>query len=158
AAAQTAYNAGNPANFAILNGTITEGQSHGYSSNPLFLQQLPGLAVNNLHVNDNGMDTEAVNAVYATRTVSIRNSVFTDSIDNISDRMRDFSTLAINSTNAPIFIDGNQILSSPQIGIGVGDNNPQYRVTVTNNTVSPLAVTSNAYAIGIAALQNFEIA
>jgi hypothetical protein len=117
-----------------------------------------GLSINNVQTHAYGIDTDTLDAYSATGSIVVRNSTINESISNITDRMHLGESLALDHTGGAIFIDSNQILGSPHTAIALTYNNPQYRAVVTNNTISQNAIVANAYGIGIAAAQNFEIA
>jgi hypothetical protein len=146
------------ANFAVENGSLVQGQAHGYASNPFFAEYMSGLSVYNVTTQDYGIDTQTLDAYTAGGGIVVRNSTFRESVDNITDRMSNFATLALTYLQGPAFVDNNQILGSPQCGIVLANNNPQYRITISNNTIQQHAIVTNGYGISIAALQNFEIA
>jgi hypothetical protein len=146
------------ANFTVRNGQINQGRGGGYSSSPLFCPYLPGLTITNVQTYATGMDTISLMANFASVQVTVRGSTFQQNIDNISNRINNYSTLALYDINGPVLIDGNQILNSPQVGINVGFNNPQYPVVIQNNVIRPNEVVGNGYGIEIAGLQNFTIA
>jgi hypothetical protein len=145
-------------NFSIRNGFIAQGEGRGYGSGPLYAVALHGLTVDNLRTHATGMDVSSLSADYATGSITVRNSTFAEDIDNISNRMRDYATLEFNHTAASILVEDNQILGSPQVGIMLSCNDPQYPVAVRHNTIKQDAVVANAYGILIAALRNFTIA
>jgi hypothetical protein len=145
-------------NFTVRNGVVAQGQGGGYESDPLFFNTLPGLTVDGVQTQATGMDVSSLEGDFASGAMTVRNSTFQEAIDNISNRMRNFATLAFNNTNGTLLIDGNQLLGSPQVGIMLSFNNPQYTLTVSNNTIEQNAVVTNGYGIGIAALRNFTIA
>src|SRR5262249_27312368 len=92
----TAQNASRKAaNFTVKNGSIVQGQGNGYASSPLYFWKLAGVTVENVQTSATGMDTQSLDATYATDHVTIRNSTFRESIDNISNRMLNFATLKL---------------------------------------------------------------
>jgi PKD repeat protein len=145
-------------NFTVQNGTINQGQAQSYAGCPFFAEYMNGLSINNVQTHAYGIDTDTLDAYSATGSLVVRNSTINESISNITDRMHLGESLALDHTGGAIFIDSNQILGSPHTAIGLTYNNPQYRAVVTNNTISQNAIVANAYAIGIAAAQNFEVA
>jgi hypothetical protein len=154
--AQTAYR--KAANFTVMNGSVVQGQGNGYASSPLFFRGIAGVTVDNVQTYATGMDTQTLDATYATDHVTILNSTFREDIDNISDRMLNFATLKLNDIHAPIDVEGNQLLGSPQTGIVIARNDPQFTIVIRNNEFHQNAVTTNGYAILLAVVQNFEIA
>jgi hypothetical protein len=154
--AQAVYR--NAANFTLKNGAIVQGQGNGYASSPLFFRKLAGVTVANVQTHATGMDTQTLDATYATDRVTILNSTFREDIDNISDRMRNFATLKLNNTRALIDVEGNHLLGSPQAGIVIARNDPQFSIVIRNNEFRQNAVATNGYAILLSAAQNFEIA
>src|SRR5262249_19692647 len=85
-------------------------------------------------------------------------STFREDINNISDRMRTFATLKLNNISAPIHVEGNHLLGSPQAGIVIARNDPHFAIEIRNNEFRQNAVVTNGYAILLSAAQNFEIA
>ncbi|MBI1913917.1 MAG: right-handed parallel beta-helix repeat-containing protein [Planctomycetes bacterium] len=154
--AQAVYR--NATNFTVKNGSVVQGQGNGYASSPLFFRELAGVTVDNVQTHATGMDTQSLDATYATAHVTILNSTFREDIDNISNRMLNFATLKLNNTSAPIDIEGNHLLGSPQAGIVIARNDPQFTVVIRNNEFRQNAVTTNGYGILLSAAQNFEIA
>ncbi len=146
------------ANFTVRNGHINQGQGNGYDSSPLYCPSLPGLTVTNVQTLATGMDTASLVANNDSGGVTVSGSIFQQNIDNISNRMNDYASLALSQINGPIQISGNQVLNCPQIGINVGFNNPQYTVVIQNNLIEPNTVVANGYALVVAGLQNFTIA
>ncbi|HKB36713.1 MAG TPA: NosD domain-containing protein, partial [Gemmataceae bacterium] len=155
-AAQAA--AHNAANFTVKDGLINQGQADGYASSPLYFQRLAGVTVDNVQTHATGMDTQTLDATYATDHVTIRDSTFREDIDNISDRMRNFATLKLNNISAPILVEGNHLLGSPQAGIVLARNDPRFPATIRDNEFRQNAVTTNGYAVLLSVAQNFEIA
>ena len=146
------------ANFTVKNGSILQGQGAGYASSPLFFRNLPGVVVDNVQTLATGMDTQSLEATYASVGVTVRGSTFREDIDNISNRMSNFATLKLNDISGPIDVEGNHLLGSPQIGIMLAANDPQYPVRILNNEIRQNAVVTNGYAIIFSAVQNFTIA
>src|SRR5262249_1654477 len=70
-------------NFTVSNGSIVQGQAHGYASSPVWADTTNGLSINGVHTQDYGMDTLNVDGTWGTGSIVIRNSVFQDTIDNI---------------------------------------------------------------------------
>src|SRR5262249_15293842 len=112
AAARTASR--KAANFTVKDGFLTQGQGDGYGSSALFLRSIAGGTVDNVQTFATGMDTQSLDATYARDHVTIRNSTFREDIDNISNRMQNFATLKLNNISAPIDVEGNHLLGSPQ--------------------------------------------
>ena len=152
----TAYK--NASGFTVKNGFIVQGQGDGYGSSPLYFRGLAGVAVDGVETHATGLDTQSLEASYATVGVTVRNSTFREDIDNISDRMNNFATLKLNSISGPIVVQGNHLLGSPQIGIMLAGNDPQYPVSILNNEIRQNAVVTNGYAILFSTVQNFTIA
>lgn len=156
AEAQTVYK--NAANFTVKNGAIEQGAGDGYGSSPLYFRNLPGVVVDNVETLATGMDTQTLDATFATVGVTIRDSTFREDIDNISNRMDNFATLKLNAIEGPILIEGNHLLGSPQVGIMLAGNDPLYSVDILNNEIRQNAVVTNGYAITFSTVQNFTIA
>src|SRR5262249_78076 len=154
--AQTASR--NAANFTVKDGFIRQGQGDGYASSPLHLWKIPGVTVDNVQTFATGMDTQSLDAPYDKDHVTILDSTFREDIDNISNRMQNFGTLKLNNISAPIDVENNHLLGSPQAGIVLARNDPQFTVVIRNNEIRQNAVTTNAYAILLSVAQNFEIA
>lgn len=144
------------ANFILENGSVVQGQGDGTNSSPLFFEYLGGFSVNNVNTYDTGVDTTNLDATNAGGNVSIGNSTFQDNIPNVTDRMNGPATLSFYDTTGNIMIDGNRILGSPQVGIGVSNNN-DYSLAIDDNTISQNAMVADAYAIGVVAVSNFQI-
>jgi hypothetical protein len=153
--AQKKYRAA--ADFTIRNGNIRQGQAHGYASDPLFMQCLAGLSIDNIRTDASGVDVTSVDANSASGSIVIRNSVFNENIDNITDRMHGGETISLNHSNGPVLLDRNQLIGSPHVGIGLTLNNPKHKAVVSNNVIRQRAVVANAYGIAVAGVQNFEI-
>src|SRR5262249_58429263 len=100
AAAQAGYL--KAAHFTLANGTLRQGQGQGYASDPIFAMGLLGLDVENVQTYASGMDNVTVDARQARESITIRNSTFHESTDNISNRMRLFATLELVQTKAAI--------------------------------------------------------
>src|SRR5262249_13491422 len=154
--AQAVYR--NAANFTLKNGSVLQGQGNGYASSPLFFRGIAGVTVDNVQTHATGMDTETLDATAASNHVTILNSTFREDINNISDRMRTFATLKLNNISAPIDVEGNHLLGSPQAGIVIARNDPHFAIEIRNNAFRQNAVVTNGYAILLSAAQNFEIA
>jgi Calx-beta domain/Beta-agarase/YXIM esterase-like, galactose-binding domain-like len=146
------------ADFTVTNGFILQGQGDGYASSPLFFRSLPGLTVDHVETHATGMDTQSLEATYAKVRVNVLNSTFREDIDNISNRIQSFATLKLNNISAPILVENNHLLGSPQIGIMLARNDPQYTVKILGNEFVQNTVVTNGYAIILSAVQNFEIA
>ena len=54
----------------------------------------------------------------AAAVAGIVGSTFRQDVANISHRMRCFATIKLNNVRAPIVVEGNRLLGSPQVGIG----------------------------------------
>jgi hypothetical protein len=146
------------ANFTVKDGFISQGQGNGYGSSPLYLWKINGVTVDNVQTFATGTDTQSLDATYATGHVTVRDSTFRENIENITNRMLDFGTLKLNNIRAPIDIEDNLLLGSPQAGIVLSHNDPRYSIVIRNNEIRQQAVTTNAYAILLSGVQNFEIA
>ena len=156
AAAQQNYR--NAANFTLEDGSVMQGWGNGYASDPLLFRNLNGLTVKNVSTYATGMDTQSLDATYATGHVTVVDSTFRENIANVSNRMNDYATIKLNDVSAPILIQNNQILGSPQIGIMLAQNDPHFTVNIVGNTISQNAVVTNPYAILLSSVQNFEVA
>ncbi len=156
AAARNAYK--NAANVTVRHGAIAQGAGDGYASSPLFFRSLPGFTVEDVETYATGTDTESLEATYASVRATVRGSTFREDIDNVSNRMLNFATLKLNNISAPIVVEGNRLLGSPQVGVMLARNDPQFTVTIRGNEFRPDAVVTNGYAILLSAAQNFEIA
>ena len=64
----------------------------------------------------------------------------------------------MNNTHASIDVEGNHLLGSPQAGIVIARNDPQFTIVIRNNEFRQNAVTTNGYALLLSAAQHFEIA
>jgi hypothetical protein len=146
------------ANFTVRNGKLSKGAGDGYGCVPLFCNDLPGLVIDGVETLTRGVDTQSVSAEHASGAVTIRQSRFTEDTWLITNRMDNFSTLLLANIKGPLTVEGNTLIHSPQIGINLGFNDPSHPVKVFRNTIEHRAVTTNAYAIVVAALKNFEIA
>lgn len=146
------------ANFTVKNGLILQGQGDGYGSTPLYFRSLPGVTVDHVETLATGMDSQSLDATYATGAVTVTNSTFREQIDNISNRMHNYATLKLNNISGTITIENNHLLGSPQIGIMMAANDPQYQVFIRNNEFRSDTVVTNGYAIVLSSVQNFEIA
>jgi hypothetical protein len=154
-AAQAGYRV--TSGFTVQNGSIVQGSGNGYGSMPIFAEQLTGLTITNVKTSDTGMDNGAVDANYASGAITITGSTFQEAAYNISNRMRDYSTLQLNNTNGPVQVTGNTILGSPELGIMATYNNPSFPFAINNNTIKQKTVVTNGYAIAIVAMSNFQV-
>jgi hypothetical protein len=156
AAAQKEYR--KAANFTLENGSVVQGAGNGYASDPLFFRNLDGLTVKNVSTYATGMDTQSLDATYASGHVTVVRSTFRENIANVSNRMNDYATLKLTVVSGPITIADNQILGSPQIGIMLAQNDPRFSANIVGNYISQNAVVTNPYAILLSSAQHFEVA
>jgi hypothetical protein len=145
------------ATFQLRNGSIRQGRGHSFAGHPLYFRNLRGLVVSKVDVAASGMD--AMNLYGdSSANVVIENSTFRSTIDNISNRMRIFAAVHLGSLKGSATVKGNTILDYPQMGIYLYDNPPRSTVRITDNTIKLNARITNAYAIFINGLRNFEVA
>jgi hypothetical protein len=155
--AQAAY--AQAANFTIRNGRIRQGKAQGYSCPPLFLKSAKaGFLIDGVEIEVHGMDTPSLDAHRAGGSMVVRNSTFSENVDNISNRMHVPATVYFAQTQGPILIDNNRLLGCPQAGIALNGNDPRHRVTIIHNRICQKAIVTNAYGIVLDPLENFEIA
>lgn len=144
------------ANFTVKNGSIVQGRGNGANSSPLFFQYLGGFTVHKVTTSASGLDTTDLDAANAAGPISIRDSTFQDKIPNVTNRMAGPATISLYNTGGDVVIERNQILGSPQVGIGINNNNRR-ELAINDNTISQNAVVADAYAIGVVAVSNFQI-
>ncbi len=150
---------GTAANFTVKNGAIVQGQGRGFSSSPLVTWEIHnGFLVENVETFVWGMNTKTIDAKKSNGDVTIRNSQFVQEVDNVANRMRGISAIALSGVDGNILVEGNTISGSGQLGITVTASDPEFTVTIQDNTIGHTSVVSNGYAIGVTALQNFVIA
>ena len=144
------------ANFTVEGGSVVQGQGNGTDSSPLFFESLDGFTVNKVITYAAGLDTTNLDGINAKGKISIRNSTLRDKISNVTNRMAGSATIRLVRTRGNIKIEGNRILGSPQVGIGVDTNNG-YTLAINDNYISQNAVVANAVGIGIVSASNFQI-
>ena len=154
-AAQASYR--NAANFTLENGSVVQGRGNGYASSPLLFRNLAGVTVQNVSTFATGMDTQTLDATYASGNVTIQNSTFRENIANVGNRMQNTATIKLNNISGPIVVSGNHLLGSPQLGIAVAQNDPHDTVQISNNEIRQNGIVSNAYGILLSAVQNFTL-
>ncbi|MCD4812513.1 T9SS type A sorting domain-containing protein [bacterium] len=149
-------------NFTLQNGTVTQGNGTGYKSSPLEFGGIHGLLVENITLNANGPDTTTLRApalacLAGTSTLDaiVRNCTLNHTIDLVANRMHGPSVIAL-SGDCNILIENNTLRDGPQSGIN-GGNSEDHTYIVRNNDIRNTAVALNAYAIGLAGIQNFDI-
>jgi hypothetical protein len=121
------------ANFTLENGSVVQGQGHSYAGDPLYFKDLSGLTVTGVTASANGMDAMNVDADGAAG-VSVQNSAFKASINNISDRMQDFAAIDLNNPQGSVNISNNSITGYPDVGIFAYNNPSSTTVTISGNT------------------------
>ena len=144
-------------NVTIENGSIVQGQAAGYSSSPIFGEYAYGITLNSLHTSDSGVDTTSVNLDdMSGGGATITNSTFTQTGNNVTDRMAGPATIDLQQTSAsPILIQGNTLTGCLQTGIGIDTNSGP--VIINNNQISQNTVVPDAAGIGLVAVSNFQV-
>ena len=139
-------------NVTVINGSIIQGQAAGYQSHCLDLKSVAQFTVDNVHTYANGLDTDAVYAMYASNGV-ISNSTFDNNIPYITNRMHEGAVVAVDGANN-ILVQGNQFNNVPRAGVY---GSSASSITVRNNTMQMNAMASDCYGVGFYGVNTFEI-
>jgi hypothetical protein len=155
AAVQSAY--GGASNIIIRNGALKQGKANGYGSAPFFAQMADGMTVDTMTTFDTGMDISTLDASDSTGPLLVQNSTFNEAGQNISDRMQDFGTIKDERPAGNITVQNNHIEGSPELGVMLDNNAAGTTLLVKGNDIRQNTMVVNAYAIGLAGVQNFTI-
>ena len=139
-------------NATIKNGSIIQGQSRGYASYPVFAKGMNTLTVDDITSSANGIDTDSVGAMYSNH-VTIRNSIFTNDIPWITNRMAYGTVIQATSANN-LLVEGNTMYDNPHVGVWADHASG---VVIRNNTMYPNMLVTNGYGVLFDAVDNFEI-
>ncbi len=144
-------------NITIENGSIVQGQAAGYSSSPIYGEYGYGITLNSLHTSDSGVDTTSIDLNKLTGGgATITNSTFTQTGNNVTDRMAGPATIDLQLTStSPILIQGNTLTGCLQTGIGIDTSNGP--IIINNNHISQNTVVPDAAGIGLVAVSNFQV-
>ncbi len=148
------YACKNVGNFTVSNGSILQGQAEGYSSLPVYANSLSGLTIDGVQTLSAGIDTGVLDATWSNH-ITIVNSTFRSTADNVIDRMRmTGAMLYLGRTYGPVLVENNTLLDSPQIGIYASTTDG---LVIRGNTIQSNAMATDCYGILLASVHNFEI-
>jgi hypothetical protein len=143
-------------NFTVRNGSVIQGQAHGRSSSPLYLNSLPGFTVTGVTATINGMDTDNLDASWGSDG-TVTDSVFQGSTDRLSDRMHVTAAIALANFSGRAVITGNQIANVPQAGIFYNGMPAAQSLVIDGNDIAQAAIVTDGYGIILAGARSFDI-
>jgi PKD repeat protein len=147
-------------NFTLENGNIQQGAGQSYGGSVLVADTCAGTTVDHIVATASGDDTSHMEFQYSSN-ITVTNSTLIGQITRITDRMRQFAALGLDSTYGTITLTNNQFSGTMQTPIFVGramNQTVTAPTLISGNTIRQNALATDAYGIVINNLWNFEVA
>lgn len=143
--------------FSIKGGSVVQGQGRSFSSSPLYAQSLTDLVMDGVTLVASGTDTHHVDAQWATNP-TIRNARIVGELDRITDRMRLFAGLRLDSVSGSVLVEKTEMTGSMHTGITLTRKGTVTDpVILRNNSIAHQTLGTDGYAFVLNNLKNFQI-
>lgn len=148
-------NAGACRNTTVTNGTITQGASKSYLSQPYYIRgSLQGSKLTRCTISVNGIDSNIVEGEYAESNVVITDNVCTSTVDKVTNRFYEGAMFILFDVTGTVTFARNSISDHPKSGLEISGGSNH---VIEDNTIDSNAIATNCYGITVSGCSNITI-